>query len=76
MSLLQSTISKAKNSILTPIQIEYNKVFSSTENLHTSAVKRIVEINQEVHRLEAERYKLEDIVEDTKSTLSILKERK
>ena len=61
---------------LTPIQIGYNKLFSETEIVYHSAVSRIVQINKEVHKLEHERYRLEDIVEDTKSAITILKERK
>ena len=72
MSLLNP---KAKNTILTPIQIEYNKLYGNTEVVHTSASNRLIEVKKIIHSLEQELYKLEYIIERTRSSITTLEKR-
>lgn len=72
MSLLKP---KAENTVLTPIQIDYNKLFSNVEVVHFSAVNRMTQIAKEIKKLEHEQYKLEDIIDKTKASIDKMKER-
>jgi predicted nucleic acid-binding Zn-ribbon protein len=72
MSLLKP---KPKNTVLTPIQVEYNKLYGNTEVVHTAAINRLIEVKKEIHNLEQELYKLEDIIDKTRSSITSLEKR-
>lgn len=70
MSLMPT---KAKNIALTPIQIDFNKLYNATELVYHSSTSRLIQISKEIQALEAEQYKLEDIVDRTKTSLQQMK---